>query len=338
MIDFPMSFQDAISFLLEKEQLPAEWDAATWQSQEPDFRRRAFFTSRVESARFVDRLQGLLFDYMAKVRDEVTLPSGEKTTVLRVGDRSDFVKQMREFMIKEGIADFEDFAGVNQKDVKDIRSMARLNLIFDTNIRQAYGYGHWKQGMTPSVKKAFPYARLIRDRGVMEPRPRHAEHLGEVRLKSDISWWAEFQNDPDIGGFGVPWGPYGFNSGVNQEDVSKREAAELGLPDADPAPVEDPGINKGLSASTKGMDHEVKKKLLEELRNRPKPRDPEEAGREAAAKVRREMLGRGLADATSRGDSKQIEKYTKAIANLPDVSETKVIEMGDRLSFEQETR
>jgi len=334
MIDSPMSFQDAIGFLLEKEQLPAEWDAATWQSQEPDFRRRAFFTSRVESARFVDRLQGLLFDYMAKVRDEVTLPNGEKTTVLRVGDRSDFVKQMREFMIEEGMADFEDFAAVNQKDVKDIRSMARLNLIFDTNIRQAYGYGSWKQGVTPSVMKAFPYARLIRDRGVMEPRPRHAEHLGEVRLKSDISWWAEFQNDPDIGGFGVPWGPFGFNSGVNQEDVSKREAKDLGLPDADPAPVDDPGVNKGLSASTKGMDPEVKKKLLEELRNRPKPRDPEEAGREAAAKVRREMLGRGLADALQRGDSKSVAKYEKALSELPPSKEFTIREDDDRIAVE----
>ncbi len=48
----------------------------------------------------------------------------------------------------EGMAKPGEFKGVNQKDVTDIRSMARLNLIFDTNVRQAYGFGQWKQGMT----------------------------------------------------------------------------------------------------------------------------------------------------------------------------------------------
>lgn len=334
MIDIPMSFQDAISFLLEKEQLPAEWDSKMWQAQEPEFRTRAFLVSKVESARFLDRLQGLLFDYLAKVRDEVTLPNGQKTTVLRVGDRSDFVKQVRDFMIEEGMANFEDFAGVNQKDVTDIRSLARLNLIFYTNIRQAYGFGHWKQGMTPAVLRSFPAARLIRDRAVMEPRPRHAAHIGDIRLKTDTAWWADYQNDPEIGGFGVPWGPYGFNSGVNQEDVSRAEAEKEGIDIPDQPNPETPGFNKGLATSIKGMDPELKRKLLEDLKKRPRPRDPEEAGREAAARVRRNMLNRGLEEAQKRGDSKQVEKYEKAIADLPSTSDVSIREDSDRIVVE----
>jgi hypothetical protein len=55
-------------------------------------------------------------------------------------------------------------------DGPDITDIARLRLIFETKVRQVYGFGQWKQGMTPAALKAFPAARLIRDLGVKEPR------------------------------------------------------------------------------------------------------------------------------------------------------------------------
>ena len=57
---------------------------------------------------------------------------------------------------QEGRADASEFKDVNQKNVPDLRSVARLCLIFDTNVRQTYGYGQWKQGMTPAALRAFP--------------------------------------------------------------------------------------------------------------------------------------------------------------------------------------
>jgi hypothetical protein len=270
MIDQPMFFEEAIRFLLEKNPNPEEWDSADWAAERPAVRVRSFFSSRVESARFLDRAQGLIFDYLAKVRDDVTTPDGEKTTALRVGGREDFVMLMRRFMIEEGMARPEEFQRVNQGDLEDIRSVSRLRLIFDTNVRQAYGYGQWRQGMKPAVRRAFPAARFVRVRGVLEPRPRHAAHEGEVRLKTDMDWWAKYQNDPEIGGFGVPWGPYGFYSGMGQEDVPRDEAKRLGLPldgggdEAAGQPL--PGLNEYAAASVRKMDPETKRKLLEELR------------------------------------------------------------------------
>jgi len=197
--------------------------------------------------------------------------------------------------------------------------LSRLRLIFDTNVRQAYGYGQWRQGMKPAVRRAFPAARFVRQRGVLEPRPRHVAHVNEVRLKTDIDWWARYQNDPEIGGFGVPWGPYGFYSGMGQEDVSRAEAKRLGLK-VDPSPEEDakplPGLNENIAASVRKMDPETKRKLLEELRGGPKGRTPEEAGREAAAAARRAALER-------RG--------------VPAEPPIKVIEEGDRIRLEVAT-
>jgi hypothetical protein len=303
-----------------------------WAEQEPDFRTKAFFSAKVENARFLDRAHGLLFDYMAKVKETIVQPDGTVVTALKVGGREHFVKRMRDFMIAEGMAKPGEFVGVDQKDITDIRSVARLRLIFDTNVRQAYGYGQWKQGMKQSVLRAFPAARLIRDRGVKEPRPRHQNNLGEVFLKTDTRW-AEFHNAKDIGGFGVPWGPYGFNSGVTQEDVAKAEARKLGLDVDSVVPPQPAKVTDGTEASVKKMDPAIKKKLLEELRGGPKPRDPAEAAREAAANTRRIMLSRGLEGAEQRGDTSKAAKYRKAIAEIQ-VSGLKVRDDGEKIVLE----
>lgn len=330
-----MPFADVIRFLMDKEQLPAEWDAAMWQDQEPDFQTKAFFSAKVENARFLDRAQTLIFDHLAGVQEQVTNHKGVNSEALSVFDRAHFVKRMRDFMIAEGMAKADEFKDVDQSDVTDTRSMARLNLIFDTNVRQAYGYGQWKQGMTPAALKAFPAARLVRVRGVKEPRPRHAAHLGEVRLKTDFAWWAGYINAKKIGGFEVPWGPYGFGSGVTQRDVSRREAENLGLKvdtgRGEMSTNKDLKITDGLQAGTKTMDTAIKKKLLEELRAGRKPRDPKEAAREAAAKARREALNRGLADAEARGDAAKAEKFRKAIAELAPASGLDVREEPDKI-------
>lgn len=327
MITEPLPFQEALEFLIGKEDLPAEWDASTWADQESDFRTQAFWSSRVENARFLDRTHGLLFDFVAKTTEQVVGPDGKTRTALKVNSREHFVKRMRDFMIAEGMAQPGEFQSVNQKDVRDIRSLARLELIFDTNVRQAYGFGQWKQGMTPAVLKAFPAARLIRERGVKEPRPRHQVNLGEINLKTSPRW-AEYHNAREIGGFGVPWGPYGFGSGVTQEDVSKAEARAAGLEVDAVRQSDDKRLSDGTTSSTKGMDPDLKAQLLAELRGGPKAIDPKQAARDAAAMARREMLSRGLANAEDRGDEKLARKYRKAFAKLPQQGLT-VVEDGD---------
>jgi len=170
-------------------------------------------------------------------------------------------------MIKEGMVTGEDeFFEVDQNDITDIRSENRLRLIYDTNIRQAYGYGQWKQGQTPAILRRFPAQRFVRDRQVFMERPRHAESEGEVRLKSDTAYWSDYQNDPKIGGFGVPWAPFGFRSGMGLRDVTREEAIALGIKVEAIKPDTTQNLNSNLSSSVKKMDPELKNKLVKELR------------------------------------------------------------------------
>lgn len=280
MITRPMPFKEAILYLLNKDPNPSEWDSTMWAAEYPAVKVRSFFSAKVENARFLDRAQAAIFDYMARTTEEVVGPDGVTRRALRTTGRADFVRQMRQFMVREGMATEKELWLTDQNDIEDIKSEARLRLIFDTNVRQAYGYGQWRQGMTPAVRRAFPAARFVRVRGVGIPRPRHAAHEGEIRKKTDTAWWARYQNDPQIGGFGVPWGPYGFGSGMGQEDVSADELRRQGIdydvfpsqwkkPTDGPAPADDDGkpfgLNSKFAVTVRNMDPEVRRRLIEEL-------------------------------------------------------------------------
>ena len=287
MFDRPIPFKEAIEFILNKDSVPTdEWDAELWRGEEEDVTLRAFWSARVESARFLDRMQAFLFDTLAGTTEKVVGPDGVERIALRGGGRATFVRRMRETMIKEGmVTNEEEFFGVDNNDITDIRSERRLRLIYDTNIRQAYGYGQWKQGQHPAILRRFPAQKFVREREVEVPRERHEQHEGDIRLKNDTRYWADYQNDPEIGGFGVPWPPFGFNSGMGVRDVSREDAEAEGLgPDERRlADIYDESIrearkqkrsegqkklnlNSNLQSSIRSMDPEVKKKLKEEIR------------------------------------------------------------------------
>lgn len=287
MFDRPIPFKEAIEFILNKDFIPTdEWDAELWRGEEEDVTLRAFWSSRVESARFLDRMQAFLFDTLAGTTEKVVGPDGVERIALRGGDRGTFVRRMRETMIKEGmVTNEEEFFGVDNNDITDIRSERRLRLIYDTNIRQAYGYGQWKQGQHPAILRRFPAQKFVREREVEVPRERHEQHEGDIRLKSDTEYWADYQNDPEIGGFGVPWPPFGFNSGMGVRDVNKEDAEAEGLDTSGTKPDKKHNLNSNLRSSIKSMSPEVKQKLLDELRSF-KAKDAREAGRQAALRVR----------------------------------------------------
>ena len=257
MIKKALKFLDAIAFIVDKIIVPDdEWNQQDWIDEEENIETRAFFSSRVENARFLNRAKKHLED-----RIQNTVEDTPKGKALKAGGRADFVRSMRDFMVKEGMANEDEFR--DAEGVTDIRSESRLKLIYDTNLRQAYGYGGWKQGQKPAILRRYPAQRFRRSFKVNEPRPLHEENDGEVRLKSDESFWLEM-NSSEIGGFEVPFGPWGFNSGMGVEDVSREDAAALGLSVDGVKPVK-AELNENLQASVKTMDDDVKAKLKAEL-------------------------------------------------------------------------
>lgn len=283
MIDQPKPFDEVLETIARRIPRAEPWDSADWGEQKPAVRVRAFFSATVEDISFLDRAKRLISAYLNKETEEVISPDGSVSTALKVGSRADFVEKMQDFAVAEGMAD-PDFSDVNPENNLDTRSSRRLNLIFDTNVRTAYGYGQWRQGMTPEVRRRFPAARFVRLKTVQEARPIHDENEDEVRLKTDYGFWRDQMNAPQIGGFGVPWAPYGYNSGMDQEDVTRREALRLGLLSErssgnSEATRKLPPLNEGLKKQIGNMSPELRAKLLRRLQEKSGSRDPLEGGK-----------------------------------------------------------
>lgn len=242
----PIPFAEAIEKLGSKSSIGSDLSSSQWHDVPVGLRERAFFSSRIESIRFLDRTKGWLGDFLEK--NVETLPNGE--VALKMGGRAQFVETAREFAISEGMG---PLSPGEKGTVKDITSQKRLELIFDTQIRQAQDFGYWKQGQDPDVLDAFPAQRFIRVLDVDEPREWHTQFENEVRLKSDLGFWKLVNKD-----FGVPWGPWGWGCGHDVEDVDREEAEALGLlkPGDQVQPVVK-DFNDQLEASTKNLDGDM---------------------------------------------------------------------------------
>jgi hypothetical protein len=239
----PQPFQEAIDKLGSKTPITSAFKSHEWKTVVPaGLRDRAFFSATVESARFLNTAQSFLKDFLEGNRGE----AGE----LKAGSRAQFVKEFSELADRLGLGPLDP---AQKGTVQDVTSQSRLSLIFDTQTQQAHDFGYWKQGQDPDVLNEFPAQRFIRVREVKVPRPYHQLNEGRVELKSNLEFWLSMNPD-----FGVPWGPWGFNSGMGVEDVDRDEAEALGLiaPGEQAQPVEK-NFNERLEASSRGLTPEV---------------------------------------------------------------------------------
>jgi hypothetical protein len=245
----PLPFDEAVRKLGDKSLIGSALMSAEWRDVPVALRERAFFSSQVESIRFLQRGRDGIADFLQSNRE--VLPDGQ--SALKTGSRADFVKQAQDFLRGEGI---ERTTG----ELTDLAGERRLGLIFDTQVRQANDYGYWRQGQDADVLDAFPAQRFIRVLDVKEPRNSHTEFEDQVYLKSDPIW-ALINED-----FGVPWGPWGWGCGHDVEDVSREEAEALGLLQPGEAVKPDEvSFNENLRASTNGLDPDLLAKLRDEF-------------------------------------------------------------------------
>lgn len=260
-LDAPQPFRAGLEVLRQKLPHGSKKRAKDWARTAPEIKQRAFFSARVESTRFLARARKFLEDFLEE--NVEVLENGERA--LAADGRARFVREMAEFAVREGLGP----VGVpleQAKGIEDIRSESRLRLIFDTQRAQAEDFAYWKEGMRPELLEQWPAARFVRYPGAKEPRPRHVAAEGDVRLKNDFDYWL-YQNAEDIGGFGVPHGPWGFWSRMFQEDVSREEAIELGLIEvgSKQRARKLPKFNDSLKASMAGIDPDLRRQLAKEL-------------------------------------------------------------------------
>lgn len=207
----PKPFAEAIESRAVRQLLPTELRTDLLATIPAQLRERAMFSAGVTNA---ERLQG----FSEKV-DELLAGTTDRATARR---------DLKKMLGSLG-------APVDETDLTDLRSDARLNLILDTNLQQAQGYGHWAQGQQAEILDQWPAQELVRVQETRVQRnwpERWAEAGGQfygdrmIALKNDPIWRA-------ISRFGLPYPPFDFNSGMDVVDVDRDTAIEAGLIDRD---------------------------------------------------------------------------------------------------------
>ena len=215
----PLKFLDAISKFLSRTPVASPMTSAEWSGVPAQVRESSIWSAQQTSAKFVQHFRNLIGDFL----QQHTEPAADGLPMIKVGGRNEFVRRMKDFIETEGIPR-------TGTGIQDIGSSGRLKLIFDVNTQAAENYGYWKAGNDPEILRMWPGRRFFRIKAVKVPRAVHQANDGAVRRKDDMQFWLAM-NSPDLGGFGVPWGPWGYNSGMADEDVKMSEMVRLGIMD-----------------------------------------------------------------------------------------------------------
>ncbi|QYM80285.1 hypothetical protein K0B96_06630 [Horticoccus luteus] len=231
IVNRPMPFVEALGAAHARSLLPTTGRTVDLQQLDGGVKRRAMMSATVDT---VQRLQ----EYADGVDS------------LLAGNKSE--AEVRAWL-KEQIAAAGYQPDPEQRGgLQDLGSSPRLNLILETNVATAEGYGRYVQGVQPDVLDEFPAQELFDAAPGGEHRRDWAarwqacggEFFGRrmIALKSDPVWSRLGDPDRFPDGLGNPYPPFAFNSKWDVRDIDRDEAIDLGLlaPDETvPAPTVD---------------------------------------------------------------------------------------------------
>jgi hypothetical protein len=238
-IGSPVEFREALQSRDVKKIFPTTMSSAELAALPVAIRERAMFSARTTNEHYLEEIARRvrkILNPTTEVRPESDRHGrgGEQFT-----DGMDFATaraELKEILKDIGYAPDPDDAGT----LKDLSSDARLNLVLETNVEMAQGYGYWAQGQDPELLELYPAQELIRMEDREEPRDwptiwRNAAQTvgdrgamaslahGRMVARKDSPIWLE------ISDFGQPYPPFKFNSGMDVQDVDREEAIALGV-------------------------------------------------------------------------------------------------------------
>lgn len=212
IFDEPLPFKEAVQSRAVRAILPTTFRTELLSTIPAELRERAFFSAGVTNAEFLQSASDKIDELVAGTSDRATLRTELKRLMGTLG------------------------AEVDETDLTDLRSDARLNLILDTNLEMAQGYGHYAQGQDEAILDQWPAQELIRVRDSKEPRDWESRWTNAGGTVYPGGRMIALKNDPiwtEISRFGQPYAPFDFNSGMDLADVDRDEAISLGLIDRD---------------------------------------------------------------------------------------------------------
>lgn len=234
--------------ILQKALAASGLDSSQWNRVQAGLRDRAFFSSQVASARILHALR-------------------EQVAAATEGAKSDseIRRDIREYISQAGYN-----PGEARGTIKDLFTKSRLDVIIDTNRRQARGFAQHMEATTNGALRAFPAYELVRVYERKQKRNWLARwiqaggkvYLGNrmIALKTDPIW-------SRISAFGSPYPPFDWGSGMGVEDVGRGECLDLGVIDEDTPDQTPPtpDFNSGMQAEVPMHDDAPEAQKLKDV-------------------------------------------------------------------------
>lgn len=223
-------------------------------------RERAFWSAGLDKIRNAQQMN----DSIQRALDMVRRGDGTFQT------RERFVAEMREQLQRAGFDPRGLGKSADYGTIRDLTSVPRLRLIFDTNMGMARGFAKWQSDQDPASLEARPAQEFIRVSTRKVPRTNWPQRWHDAGGKFfGAGRMIALKNDPvwtELSRFGTPWPPFDFGSGMGIRNIRRAEAEKLGLikpgQQVKPAHAE---FNKGLQASVTDLKPEYRSWLKEEF-------------------------------------------------------------------------
>lgn len=237
----PIPFEEALRSREVKRIMPTNLGSADLAKIDVAIRERAVFSARTTNEQYLQSIA----DVVKEILNPTTQQRDDGSQYTAGLDQASARLRLKEVLQEIGYSATPGEEGT----IKDLSSDARINLVLQTNVQMAQGYGYWQQGNSAEALDLYPAFELFRAESREQERP-WAQDNGiwinaarEVNDTGAINAWA-FHNKRmvarkdspiwlAISDFGQPYPPFKFNSGMDIMDVDRAEAVELGVIDED---------------------------------------------------------------------------------------------------------
>ena len=225
----PVPFEEALASRQVQTLLPTTASSREMMQVSASIRERAVFSARVNNLKMLEVIDASVNRVLSP--ETVIDPETGERRPARPGESMDnatFRLQFTEVLNSLGMRPDPKHRGT----LRDIFSTIRQDLILDTNVKMAQGFGHWQQGQKQPILDLWPAHELFRaelrdDERDWPTRWRGAGGRlfagGRMIAPKNSPIWTE------ISAFGLPYAPFDFNSGMDVRDVARREAVALGV-------------------------------------------------------------------------------------------------------------
>jgi hypothetical protein len=229
-------FSEAFFSREVRKAMPTDLSSAELEQLPADVMERAVVSAKTLSTQYLDAAETQIRDIL-NPRSETRVNREGVSEVFTQGTN----KSSARFELKK-VWEALGYEAPEGKEgtIEDLSSDARIDLVIQTNVDMARGYGQWRQGQDEDVLDLWPCQELYR----AEEREKKRDWItrwknaaavtgdysalkalpdGRMIARKDSPIWVELSR------FHTPYPPFDFNSGMWVRDVDRETAVKFGI-------------------------------------------------------------------------------------------------------------